>query len=93
MPSPSSLNSIKQYFDESKENILVIWDHPNDVFGDIKYKIKLEQEEEMLTITQLPYKCKLSKTLTPVELRIATMSVIGEKEFEGHLSDVICIGI
>eukprot|EP01084_Bolivina_argentea_P270527 460024_1 len=87
LPNPPSTKSIEQYYDEHKENVLVIWDHPNLVFGDeIMYKIQASTQDKFTEITELPY--KISASLSNGELKISTISIINNKRYEGPPSDI-----
>eukprot|EP01084_Bolivina_argentea_P272526 464031_1 len=74
-PPSISMKSVKQYYDERKENMLVIWDCPNGVFGDeIVYRIESTHLQKYEDITELPY--KISAVFTSVEMKVTTISII-----------------
>eukprot|EP01084_Bolivina_argentea_P121784 215836_1 len=82
-PSPPSKDTIKQYYDEHKENILIIWELPRHVFGEeIKYKINDE-------LCELPYKLPLKST----KISISTVSVWDDTEYESKSPEIIFINI
>eukprot|EP01084_Bolivina_argentea_P172191 298288_1 len=91
-PCPPSIKSVKQYYDEHKQYILVIWDHPNNAFGDrFIYKIQSSHLQEAVEIEELPYKIPVS--VKSVEIKINTISIIAKKRYQGKESDAIYIGV
>eukprot|EP01084_Bolivina_argentea_P010718 19980_1 len=92
IPSPPSVKTVNQYYDETKENILVIWDYPNDVFGDeIIYQIQSSHQQKPVKIKELPY--KMPAMFANSELKITTISIIDGIRYEGKESDSLYIGI
>lgn len=95
LPQPPSISSIKQYYDESKENVLIIWDYPPQTVGDkILYKVKLSNKQNTEKVYEMPYRLSVSSlSKTKIEIRIATISIIDGRSYESAMSTNICIDL
>ena len=63
---PTPPTDIEQYYDDKKENILILWDYPKSTFGEsIIYRINLSNQSEPQLITELPYKLPITQQHLP----------------------------
>eukprot|EP01084_Bolivina_argentea_P158392 275908_1 len=91
-PLPPLRESVKQYYDENKENILIVWDYPKLTFGDkIIYKIKSTNKIEEEQIITLPYILPITSSATM--LSITTISIIDNKSYQSQSSEPIFIDL
>ena len=90
-PSPPSIDTIQQFYDLKKENILILWDFPKLTFGDtIIYKITTsETNNNKQEITELPL--KISVSCKNIKVTITTISIINNKRYESQPSQTIII--
>ena len=89
-PSPPSIDTIQQYFDSKKQNILIIWDFPKSTFGDtIMYKITISDNDKNKEITELPLKIPIPSK--KIKLTITTISIIDNESYESEPSPKITI--
>eukprot|EP01084_Bolivina_argentea_P268312 455682_1 len=90
-PSPPSLDTMKQFYDKNKQNILIIWNCPKCVFGDkIIYKIVSLDKSQSEEIVKLPYKISV---LERIDVKITTIAIVNGKRYEGSPSNSIHFGI
>ena len=90
-PLPPSIDTIQQFYDSSKKNILILWDFPKETYGDIVYKISVSDDSNNNNeqLTKLPLKIPI--TSKDVKLNISTISIIGDKKYESDASQTIII--
>ena len=95
-PSAPSIEGIKQYYDEGRDNILIIWDPPQIIGDKILYRIKLSNRQQTEIVYDMPYRlsCSWLRSIkTIIELRIATISVIDGNKYEGKFSDAVHVNL
>ena len=82
--------SVEQYYDEQKENILIIWNHPKLTFGEeIMYKLKLSNKAETEELTEFPLKLPMEST----KFTITTISIFGDTIYESKPSETIHVDL
>eukprot|EP01083_Nonionella_stella_P174827 607123_1 len=80
-PLPPSKETVQQYYDADRKNVLIMWSYPQLTFGDdIKYKIQRSDKAETEAITQLPYTISLPFPAT-IKLNVSNIAVINDKEY------------
>eukprot|EP01083_Nonionella_stella_P009904 28345_1 len=85
-PSPPSIETIRKYYDDSNENVLFIWDHPQCVAGDrIMYQIKFSIHSQSQEINSLPFSISVPD-VSDCKIRIRTICIINGKRFDGNWS-------
>ncbi len=91
-PIPPSIQSVKQYFDKEKENILIVWDFPPKLtFGDsFIFEVKSSNKSKCEQITELPYKLKATSSL---KIQITIISIINNKLYRSIPSETIYIDL
>mmetsp|Transcript_42172 Transcript_42172/g.67795 ORF Transcript_42172/g.67795 Transcript_42172/m.67795 type:complete len:96 (-) Transcript_42172:42-329(-) len=82
---PPSKDCMQFFYDEQKENVLVLWDLPPNAYGwNIRYSIQFSHEQEAQRLDALPLKIPVYSLRTPVQFTITTIIQDEDDEEEVH---------